>query len=65
MSTKIFNYLFGGVVVIGFFMLLGTAGASDMGNIDLGTVLIQSLISVLIVIVGFIGLNVTNPKENN
>ena len=65
MSTKIFNKVFGCVVVIGFIMLLGTAGASDMDKIDFGTVLIQSLISVLMVIVGLIGLNVKITKENN
>ena len=63
MGNNILNGIFGGLVVIGFSLMLGTAGASDLEKIDFGNILFQTFISMIIILIGFIGLNVINREE--
>jgi hypothetical protein len=45
------------LIIIGLFALLGTAGASDLGNISISQILIQILLGVIIFALGLITLN--------
>lgn len=61
MCKKILTVLFGLSIGVGFFIVLGTAGSSDLNLIDFKTIIIQGAIGVALVWIGFIGLKVTNP----
>jgi hypothetical protein len=63
MSTKIFNIIFGCSVVVGAFLLLGTAGASDLNKMDFDTILFQSLLSLSLVLIGVVGLKINNRNK--
>lgn len=65
MFKKILKTLFGLSIGAGFLILLGTAGASDFSGIGLATILVQGVIGTALIWIGFIGLKVTNPVEND
>lgn len=62
MFTKILNFIFGCSVFVGFFVILGTAGASDLNKIDIDTILFQSFLALLMIGFGFVGLKVNNRE---
>ena len=61
MIKKILSILFGLIIVAGFFVLLGTAGASDVHSIALKTILKQGAIGLGLMCFGFVGLKVIDP----
>lgn len=61
MLRKFLATLFGISMAAGFFVLLGTAGSSDLNLIDFKTALIQSGIGLALFGVGYVGLRFTSP----
>jgi hypothetical protein len=51
---------FGLIMFLGFFILFGTVGASDTETITLNRALIQSVIGLVILGIGVVGVKVTN-----
>ncbi len=52
-----------GMILFSFIILLGTAGASDVGNIGLGQICAQAIASVLFLFTGLLGLKVCRINE--
>ena len=50
------KYIYGVCLVVGFLVVLGTAGASDCGTIEFGQAVIRSIIGLLVSFVGLAGL---------
>lgn len=44
--------------IIGFIIMIGTAGASDINAIDFKTIVLQSCIGMVLALVGFVGYKV-------
>ena len=59
MLKKVFHWIFGLCMFIGFVLMVGTAGSSDLNLIDWDTILKQSLIALILMTVGFIGLKLS------
>ena len=54
MKKKLLDLLGKVIVIVGFVMIVGTAGASDNGAIEtLGALVVQLIISVAVVAAGF------------
>ena len=62
MIKKILTVVFALTIGIGFFVLLGTAGSSDLGRISDADFLVQNAIGLVLVGAGFMGLKTTNPR---
>lgn len=60
MLKKFCHWLFGLCMLAGFIFMIGTAGASDCNLIDFRQIVIQSLIALALVIIGFIGLTLSD-----
>lgn len=60
MFKKILTTLFGLSIIIGFVVVLGTAGFSDTYLIDFKTSSLHSVIGLLLTLAGFIGIEFTN-----
>lgn len=60
MIRKILIGLFGLMIAFGLFVLLGTAGASDLDTIDSVTCSVQIIIGLSLCVVGFFGLKVSD-----
>lgn len=56
------NIIFGLCMVVGFMILLGTAGASDLGTIEFKAIVVQSLIGLGVTGVGYLGLRLTGAS---
>ena len=52
MKRKMIRRISAGVAVLGFFLVLGTAGASDLDMIPLSQILIQSAIGMVMLCLG-------------
>lgn len=63
MSKTFLNRVFGILIGVGFLLVCGTAGSSDLGRIDFKTAIIQSVLGILIGSIGFIGLKILNPGD--
>lgn len=55
--------LFTGMILFGFIILLGTAGASDVGNIGLRQICAQAIGSGLFLLTGMLGLRICRIRE--
>ena len=55
--------LYIGLIIAGFVLLIGTAGASDAGATSLLHVIITSLISVILAVAGIFGLDLEERRE--
>lgn len=55
MSKNFISRFFNLCTIFGIMLILGSAGASDLGRIDLNTVIIQSLIGLFSTMIGIIG----------
>ena len=53
---------FGVCTFAGFVVMIGTAGASDCNSIDFNRIIIQSIIASVLMLVGFIGLKLSNRE---
>lgn len=53
------NIIFGLCMFVGFMIILGTAGSSDLGLIECNKILVQSFIGVGVMGVGYLGLRLT------
>ena len=56
MIKKVLPKFFGLCFVVGIFLAIGTAGASDVNSIDFKTMIIQCLIALALVLIGYLGL---------
>lgn len=52
-----------GLMILGFVILFGTAGASDVGNITLYQVCMQAIASVIFLFTGMLGLKVCHMQK--
>lgn len=59
------KYVFGTCMVIGFLVVLGTAGASDCGMVEFGEAVMRSIGGVVVALVGFVGIKVMEEREEN
>lgn len=57
------KYIFGTCIVIGFLVVLGTAGASDCGTLEFGQAALRSIGGLLVALVGLVGLKHLENKE--
>ena len=57
------KYIFGACMVIGFLVVLGSAGASDCGMLEFGQVVLRCIGGVFVSLVGLVGLNVLSKRE--
>lgn len=67
---KIINFLFNLIIAAGVFMILGTAGGSDMGSITLSEIFTYTLSGIALILVGHSGKTliksiVQSPKKAN
>lgn len=60
MLKKVCHWIFGLCFSAGLFFIIGTAGASDCNLIDFRQIVIQSLIALTLLIIGFIGLKLSD-----
>lgn len=60
MLRKICHFVFGLCVFAGFIFLIGTAGASDCELITFSQILKQSVIALVLMLVGIFGLKLTD-----
>ena len=60
MLRKVCHWIFGLCMFAGFIVMVGTAGASDLELIDWNTILKQSVISLVLMFVGYIGLRLSD-----
>lgn len=58
MSKKILSRISSASLAGGFILMLGMAGASDLGTIDLKTIILNGSISVILMLIGYFGLKV-------
>lgn len=65
MSRKILIKIFGLLMVAGFLFILGTVGSSDLNLIDFKTILVRCGIGLLLFVIGYTGLKVTNWEYLN
>lgn len=56
------NKIFGICMLIGFVLILGTAGNSDLGLISFKTKVIKCLIGLVLIGIGYIGLKLNGSK---
>ena len=60
MLKKVCHLVFGLCMVAGFILMIGTTGSSDLNLIDWNTIVKQSVISVVLMLVGYFGLKFTD-----
>ena len=51
------------LIGIGVFLFIGTAGASDNGNISFSQIIIQILISIALITLGYYGLKIRRLRQ--
>jgi uncharacterized membrane protein len=51
------------LIGIGSLLFIGTAGASDLGNISLGQIFLQIFIAVILIALGYLGLEYIKPRQ--
>lgn len=64
------NFLFNLIIASGVFMILGTAGGSDVGNVTLSEIFTFTLSGIALILVGHSGKALINsilqsPKKSN
>lgn len=59
---KFLHIVFGLCMLGGFIFMLGTAGASDMENIDVITAVVNSAIGLAVMLIGYFGLRLSGSK---
>ena len=59
MLKKVFHWIFGLCMFVGFVVMVGTAGSSDLNTIDFKTALVYSLIGLVLMFIGFVGLKLS------
>lgn len=59
MLKKVCNWFFGLCTLVGFVVMVGTAGASDLNTIDFETILVQGGIALALILIGFVGLKLS------
>jgi hypothetical protein len=52
-----------GLLVIGVFLFIGTAGASDLSNISFSQILLQIFIAVAFIMLGHFGLEFIKERQ--
>ena len=62
-KEKVLFYLFSVMLIMGFFGLAGTAGALDCDEISFCRAIVQSAISITLLIAGAIGIHKFNIDE--
>lgn len=60
MLKKVCHWIFGLCVFASFVLMIGTAGSSDLNLIDFKQIVIQSLIALALMLIGFIGLKLSD-----
>lgn len=60
MLKKFCHWIFGLCAFAGFIFMIGTAGASDCNSIDFRQIVIQSLIALALILIGYIGLKLSD-----
>ena len=58
------NFIFKLMIIAGIFIVLGTAGASDLGRIDLSEIISHILFSTILIVSGKLGLKIIKPKHS-
>lgn len=58
MVKKVLNTIFVLSMVIGFIIVAGTAGSSDLGLIDLKTLVVHGIVGVAFMLFGFTGFKI-------
>lgn len=53
---KLVSWFFGASMIVGLTLLLGSVGASELGNITCGSLIIRMVISFGLLLFGFFGL---------
>lgn len=56
MLRKCVNWFFGLCTLVGLIALFGTVGMSDLNLIDFKTILVRCVISLVLILVGYVGL---------
>ena len=59
---KLLERLSGLTMLAGFMVLLGAAGASDNNTMEFTSIIIWSLVGVVLMLSGFVGLKATGSK---
>lgn len=54
------NFLFNLIIASGVFMILGTAGGSDMGNVSLSEIFTFTISGIALISVGYAGKSLVN-----
>ena len=62
MLKKVCSKIFGVCALLGFVVMLGTAGASDLDTLSFEKIVIQSALGLVLMVVGFIGLRLSDCK---
>lgn len=63
MLKKFRHWFFGVCTFAGFVVMIGTAGASDCNSIDFNRIIMQSIIASVLMLVGFIGLKLSDQER--
>ena len=61
--NKFLLSLFGVIFAVGLFVLIGTAGSSDLGMIDTGTSVVRCLIGFALMFGGIVGLKASGMER--
>lgn len=62
MSKKFFLRFFGACIFVGLMMVLASAGASDLGSLEFKRIVVNALIGLGLMFVGYAGLKVGGSK---
>lgn len=62
MKRNVIHKFFGVMIIIGFGLLFGAGGASDLGTASFGTCVITGTLGMLLLVVGFKGFSVSGAK---
>ena len=57
------KYIYGLCVLVGVFVVFGTAGASDCGSLELGQIALHGFGGLLVAVVGVLGLKRMEERE--
>ena len=59
MKRKIYHWIFGLCMLAGFYVILCTAGASDLNQINMSEIIVRGCIGVVLLLVSYIGLKLS------
>ena len=55
--------IWGVIALLGFVLILGTVGAADLNAISVGRMVLQSLVGLALMCVGFRGISIDNKRN--